>query len=185
MTSIPEESREAAERCRGSKRRLAAVRVRMKSALRSSVWRRAKRSADRRNSSRSCATWSRRRCAAQPTASRATPSRSRRSGAPTNFDPQADPIVRVEAMRLRRALDPLLREWRQARSGRDRSAARQLRADVPPCRAARRCEPGRASRAAASGTRRRRAARVARRELAAHRGLPRARGARRQHLWRA
>ena len=44
-------------------------------------------------------------CAARATVSRATPSASRRSGAIENFDPQIDPIVRVEATRLRRTLD--------------------------------------------------------------------------------
>src|ERR1044072_8595836 len=106
--SIPRESRKAAEQCRRSKRRLATARARMKSVLRWSVWLRAKHSADHRNSLPSCATWSRRRCAAPR---RAAPERIKgytiaveALGRAENFDPQADPIVRVEAMRLRRAL---------------------------------------------------------------------------------
>ena len=56
-------------------------------------------------------------------------------GRAENFDPQADPIVRVEAMRLRRALARYY-----ANGGKndpsDRPAARQLRAGVSPRRAA-------------------------------------------------
>ena len=56
-------------------------------------------------------------------------------GRADNFDPQADPIVRVEAMRLRRALARYYANGGKRRSGHDRSAARQLCAGVSPCRA--------------------------------------------------
>ena len=90
---------------RSRTRRPTDVRTRTKSAPRSSTWPRAKRSAARRSSSRFCATWSKRRCAASRIASRATPLRWKRSAVATISIRRLDPIVRVEAMRLRRALN--------------------------------------------------------------------------------
>ena len=52
----------------------------------------------------------------------------------TTFDPQIDPIVRVEATRLRRAHGALLRRSRRGRPDHDRPAARLLCADLPPAR---------------------------------------------------
>ena len=52
----------------------------------------------------------------------------------TRFDPQLDPIVRVEATRLRRAIERYYAGPGADRSGHHRSAARLLRADLPAAR---------------------------------------------------
>ena len=63
----------------------------------------------------------------------------------TRFDPQLDPIVRVEATRLRRAIERYYAGPGADRSDHHRSAARLLCADLPAARdcarRARRCHP--------------------------------------------
>ena len=53
-------------------------------------------------------------------------------GRPENFDPQIDPIVRVEATRLRRTLERYYAGPGRGRPDRVRDDARQLRAGDPP-----------------------------------------------------
>ena len=91
-------------------------------------------------------------------ASRATPSASQALGRGASFDPQADPIVRVEAGRLRRALARYYGGSGPRRSDHDRTAARRLCADVP--RSARQAQPG--GRVSTPMAHRRKAARRAR-----------------------
>ena len=174
------------------KRRLKAVRTRTRSAPRWSIWRRARRSADRRSLSRSCATSSRRRCAGRSDRIKGYTIAVEALGRADDFDPQADPIVRVEATRLRRALSRYYANGGSNDRGRDRSAARQLRAGVPPRRAAARGRSRRRSRrrlcrsrSPRRPSRNRPAGAGTARRLASRRGRRRLRGDRRGDLWRA